>query len=213
MTMNFSVKTKQNTLISIRNIYCIGRNYRAHATELNSEVPKEPFFFQKSLPSLNTSNEFTIPKDREIHHELEVVILIRKNGEEIPVTNTDDYIQGYGLGLDLTDRKYQNELIRDQLPWLLSKSFKGSAIVSCFQDEKISEDFWLKINGDIHQKGNINQMIFSIAEQISFLSGMLPLMKGDLIFTGTPSGVGPIQNGDKLELGYGAKTIHSLMVK
>ena len=211
--MNFSVKTKQNTLISIRNIYCIGRNYHAHAAELNSKVPKKPFFFQKSLPSLNTSNEFTIPKDREIHHELEVVILIRKNGEEIPVTNTDDYILGYGLGLDLTDRKYQNELIRDQLPWLLSKSFKGSAIVSCFQDEKISEDFWLKINGDIHQKGNINQMIFSIAEQISFLSGMLPLMKGDLIFTGTPSGVGPIQNGDKLEFGYGAKTIHSLMVK
>jgi len=144
---------------------------------------------------------------------LEVVILIRKNGEEIPVTKTDDYILGYGLGLDLTDREYQNELKRDQLPWLLSKSFQGSAIVSCFQGEKISEDFWLKINGSIRQKGNINQMIFSISEQISFLSGMLPLLEGDLIFTGTPSGVGPIQNGDELELGYGEKTIHSLTVK
>jgi len=211
--MNFTVKTKKNTLISIRNIYCIGRNYHAHAEELNSEVPKEPFFFQKSLPSLNTSNEFTIPKDREIHHELEVVILIRKNGEKIPITKTDDYILGYGLGLDLTDREYQNELKRDQLPWLLSKSFQGSAIVSCFQGENISEDFWLKINGSIRQKGNINQMIFSISEQISFLSGMLPLLEGDLIFTGTPSGVGPIQNGDELELGYGERTIHSLMVK
>ena len=79
--------------------------------------------------------------------------------------------------------------------------------------EKISEDFWLKINGSIRQKGNINQMIFSISEQISFLSGMLPLLEGDLIFTGTPSGVGPIQNGDELELGYGENTIHSLMVK
>jgi len=211
--MNFTVKTKQNTLIPIRNIYCIGMNYHAHAAELNSKVPKQPFFFQKSLPSLNTSNKFTIPKDREIHHELEVVILIQKNGEEIPVTETDDYILGYGLGLDLTDRKYQNELKRDQLPWLLSKSFQGSAIVSCFQGEKISEDFWLKINGSIRQKGNINQMIFSISEQISFLSGMLPLLEGDLIFTGTPSGVGPIQNGDELELGYGERTIHSLMVK
>jgi len=211
--MNFTVKTKQNTLISIRNIYCIGRNYHAHAAELNSKVPKKPFFFQKSLPSLNTSNEFTIPKDRDIHHELEVVILIQKNGEEIPVTKTDDYILGYGLGLDLTDRAYQNELKRDQLPWLLSKSFEGSAIVSCFQGEKISEDFWLKINGSIRQKGNINQMIFSISEQISFLSGMLPLLAGDLIFTGTRRGVGPIQNGDELELGYGEKTIHSLMVK
>ena len=211
--MNFTVKTKQNTLIPIRNIYCIGRNYHAHAAELNSKVPKKPFFFQKSLPSLNTSNEFTIPKDREIHHELEVVILIRKNGEEIPVTKTDDYILGYGLGLDLTDREYQNELKRDQLPWLLSKSFQGSAIVSCFQGQKISEDFWLKINGSIRQKGNINQMIFSIYEQISFLSGMLPLLEGDLIFTGTPSGVGTIQNGDELELGYGEKKIHSLTVK
>ena len=211
--MDFTVKTKQNTLIPIRNIYCIGRNYHAHAAELNSKVPKQPFFFQKSLPSLNTSNEFTIPKDREIHHELEVVILIQKNVKEIPVTKIDDYILGYGLGLDLTDREYQNELKRDQLPWLLSKSFQGSAIVSCFQDEKISKDFWLKINGSIRQKGNINQMIFSISEQISFLSGMLPLLEGDLIFTGTPSGVGPIQNGDELELGYGENTIHSLMVK
>jgi len=211
--MNFTVKTKQNTLIPIRNIYCIGRNYHAHAAELNSKVPKQPFFFQKSLPSLNASNKFTIPKNREIHHELEVVILIGKNGEEIPITKTDDYILGYGLGLDLTDREYQNQLKRDQLPWLLSKSFQGSAIVSCFQGEKISEDFWLKINGSIHQKGNINQMIFSISEQISFLSGMLPLLEGDLIFTGTPSGVGPIQNGDDLELGYGEKTIHSLTVK
>jgi len=211
--MNFTVKTKQNTLIPIRNIYCIGRNYHAHAAELNSKVPKQPFFFQKSLPSLNASNKFTIPKNREIHHELEVVILIGKNGEEIPITKTDDYILGYGLGLDLTDREYQNQLKRDQLPWLLSKSFQGSAIVSCFQGEKISEDFWLKINGSIRQKGNINQMIFSISEQISFLSGMLPLLEGDLIFTGTPSGVGPIQNGDELELGYGERTIHSLMVK
>jgi 2-keto-4-pentenoate hydratase/2-oxohepta-3-ene-1,7-dioic acid hydratase in catechol pathway len=211
--MNFTVKTKQNTLIPIRNIYCIGRNYHAHAAELNSKVPKQPFFFQKSLPSLNASNKFTIPKNREIHHELEVVILIGKNGEEIPITKTDDYILGYGLGLDLTDREYQNQLKRDQLPWLLSKSFQGSAIVSCFQGEKISEDFWLKINGSIRQKGNINQMIFSISEQISFLSGMLPLLEGDLIFTGTPSGVGPIQNGDDLELGYGKKTIHSLTVK
>ena len=211
--MNFTVKTKQNTLIPIRNIYCIGRNYHAHAAELNSKVPKQPFFFQKSLPSLNASNKFTIPKNREIHHELEVVILIGKNGEEIPITKTDDYILGYGLGLDLTDREYQNQLKRDQLPWLLSKSFQGSAIVSCFQGEKISEDFWLKINGSIRQKGNINQMIFSISEQISFLSGMLPLLEGDLIFTGTPSGVGTIQNGDELELGYGERTIHSLMVK
>lgn len=211
--MNFTVKTKQNTLIPIRNIYCIGRNYHAHAAELNSKVQKQPFFFQKSLPSLNASNKFTIPKNREIHHELEVVILIGKNGEEIPITKTDDYILGYGLGLDLTDREYQNQLKRDQLPWLLSKSFQGSAIVSCFQGEKISEDFWLKINGSIRQKGNINQMIFSISEQIRFLSGMLPLLEGDLIFTGTPSGVGLIQNGDDLELGYGEKTIHSLTVK
>ena len=211
--MNYNVQSEQGNLIPVRNIYCIGRNYRAHAAELNHDVPDSPFFFQKSIPALNTSNEIILPENREIHHELEIVVLIGKDGEMISASSTDTFISGYALGLDLTDRIYQTQLKEAKLPWLLAKSFKGSAVVSTFQSEMVQKDFWLKVNGEVRQMGNASQMVFSISQQISFLSSMIPLMSGDLIFTGTPSGVGPIYSGDSLELGIGEKSIHSLSVK
>jgi 2-keto-4-pentenoate hydratase/2-oxohepta-3-ene-1,7-dioic acid hydratase in catechol pathway len=211
--MNYNVQSEQGNLIPVRNIYCIGRNYRAHAAELNHDVPDNPFFFQKSIPALNTTNEIILPENKEIHHELEIVVLIGKDGEMISVSSTDTFISGYALGLDLTDRIYQTQLKEAKLPWLLAKSFKGSAVVSTFQSEMVQKDFWLKVNGEVRQMGNASQMVFSISQQISFLSSMIPLMSGDLIFTGTPSGVGPIHSGDSLELGIGEKSIHSLSVK
>lgn len=211
--MNYNVQSEQGNLIPVRNIYCIGRNYRAHAAELNHDVPDNPFFFQKSIPALNTTNEIILPENREIHHELEIVVLIGKDGEMISVSSADTFISGYALGLDLTDRIYQTQLKEAKLPWLLAKSFKGSAVVSAFQSEMVQKDFWLKMNGEVRQMGNASQMVFSISQQISFLSSMIPLMSGDLIFTGTPSGVGPIHSGDSLELGIGEKSIHSLSVK
>ena len=211
--MNYNVQSEQGNLIPVRNIYCIGRNYRAHAAELKHDVPDNPFFFQKSIPALNTTNEIILPENREIHHELEIVVLIGKDGEMISVSSTDTFISGYALGLDLTDRIYQTQLKEAKLPWLLAKSFKGSAVVSTFQSEMVQKDFWLKVNGEVRQMGNASQMVFSISQQISFLSSMIPLMSGDLIFTGTPSGVGPIHSGDSLELGIGEKSIHSLSVK
>ena len=211
--MNYNVQSEQGNLIPVRNIYCIGRNYRAHAAELNHDVPDNPFFFQKSIPALNTTNEIILPENREIHHELEIVVLIGKDGEMISVSSTDTFISGYALGLDLTDRIYQTQLKEAKLPWLLAKSFKGSAVVSTFQSEMVQKDFWLKVNGEVRQMGNASQMVFSISQQISFLSSMIPLMSGDLIFTGTPSGVGPINSGDSLELGIEEKSIHSLSVK
>ena len=211
--MNYNVQSEQGNLIPVRNIYCIGRNYRAHAAELNHDVPDNPFFFQKSIPALNTTNEIILPENREIHHELEIVVLIGKDGEMISVSSTDTFISGYALGLDLTDRIYQTQLKEAKLPWLLAKSFKGSAVVSSFQSEMVQKDFWLKVNGEVRQMGNASQMVFSISQQISFLSSMIPLMSGDLIFTGTPSGVGPINSGDLLELGIEEKSIHSLSVK
>jgi fumarylpyruvate hydrolase len=211
--MNYNVQSEQGNLTPVRNIYCIGRNYRAHAAELNHDVPDNPFFFQKSIPALNTTNEIILPENREIHHELEIVVLISKDGEMISVSSTDTFISGYALGLDLTDRIYQTQLKEAKLPWLLAKSFKGSAVVSTFQSEMVQKDFWLKVNGEVRQMGNASQMVFSISQQISFLSSMIPLMSGDLIFTGTPSGVGPIHSGDSLELGIGEKSIHSLSVK
>lgn len=211
--MNYNVQSEQGNLTPVRNIYCIGRNYRAHAAELNHDVPDNPFFFQKSIPALNTTNEIILPENREIHHELEIVVLIGKDGEMISVSSTDTFISGYALGLDLTDRIYQTQLKEAKLPWLLAKSFKGSAVVSTFQSEMVQKNFWLKVNGEVRQMGNASQMVFSISQQISFLSSMIPLMSGDLIFTGTPSGVGPIHSGDSLELGIGEKSIHSLSVK
>lgn len=121
----------------------------------------------------------------------------------ISASSTDTFISGYALGLDLTDRIYQTQLKEAKLPWLLAKSFKGSAVVSTFQSEMVQKDFWLKVNDEVRQMGNASQMVFSISQQISFLSSMIPLMSGDLIFTGTPSGVGPIHSGDSLELGIG----------
>ena len=211
--MNYNIQSEQGNLIPVRNIYCIGRNYRAHAAELKHDVPDSPFFFQKSIPALNTTNEIILPENREIHHELEIVVLIGKDGEMISASSTDTFISGYALGLDLTDRIYQTQLKEAKLPWLLAKSFKGSAVVSTFQSEMVQKDFWLKMNGEVRQMGNASQMVFSISQQISFLSSMIPLMSGDLIFTGTPSGVGPINSGDLLELGIGEKSIHSLSVK
>ena len=211
--MNYNVQSEQGNLIPVRNIYCIGRNYRAHAAELNHDVPDNPFFFQKSIPALNTTNEIILPGNREIHHELEIVVLIGKDGEMISASSADRFINGYALGLDLTDRIYQTQLKEAKLPWLLAKSFKGSAVVSTFQSEMVQKNFWLKVNGEVRQMGNASQMVFSISQQISFLSSMIPLMSGDLIFTGTPSGVGPINSGDSLELGIGEKSIHSLSVK
>jgi 2-keto-4-pentenoate hydratase/2-oxohepta-3-ene-1,7-dioic acid hydratase in catechol pathway len=211
--MNYNVQSEQGNLTPVRNIYCIGRNYRAHAAELNHDVPDNPFFFQKSIPALNTTNEIILPENREIHHELEIVVLIGKDGEMISVSSADTFISGYALGLDLTDRIYQTQLKEAKLPWLLAKSFKGSAVVSTFQSEMVQKNFWLKVNGEVRQMGNASQMVFSISQQISFLSSMIPLMSGDLIFTGTPSGVGPIHSGDSLELGIGEKSIHSLSVK
>jgi len=211
--MNYNVQSEQGNLIPVRNIYCIGRNYRAHAAELKHDLPDSPFFFQKSIPALNTTNEIILPRNREIHHELEIVVLIGKDGEMISANSTDTFINGYALGLDLTDRIYQTQLKEAKLPWLLAKSFKGSAVVATFQSEVVQKDFWLKVNGEVRQIGNASQMVFSISQQISYLSSMIPLMTGDLIFTGTPSGVGRIQSGDSLALGIGEKSIHSLSVK
>ena len=211
--MNYNVQSEQGNLIPVRNIYCIGRNYRSHAAELKHDLPDSPFFFQKSIPALNTTNEIILPENREIHHELEIVVLIGKDGEKISASSTDTFISGYALGLDLTDRIYQTQLKEAKLPWLLAKSFKGSAVVSTFRSEMVRKDFWLKVNGEVRQIGNSIQMVFSISQQISFLSSMIPLMSGDLIFTGTPSGVGPIHSGDSLVLGIGEKSIHSLSVK
>lgn len=208
----YHIKKKNGDEVLVRNIYCIGRNYSAHIKELKNTTPKEPFFFQKSLPALNTTNRIYLSKNEEIQYEVEVVLLIGKNGTSASIKDSMSFISGYTIGIDLTKRNYQTQLKNDKLPWLLSKSFLGSAVVSDFTEQTIEEDFWLNLNDKKKQKGNSKQMIFSFAEQIHFLSNKIPLIEGDLIFTGTPEGVGPLKVGDKIEIGFGDTTLNKLSV-
>ena len=209
----YHVRKATGEEVLVRNIYCIGRNYVEHAKELNQSVPNEPFFFQKSLPSLNISDTIYLPVNREIHYEVEIVLLIGKSGISQSVDDSLSFINGFTIGIDLTDRNFQNMLKEKQLPWLLSKSFLGSAVVSEFIDEEISDNFWIKINGKSRQESNYDNMIFSFQDQIHYLSNKIPLMVGDLIFTGTPSGVGILNKDDDVKIGYGEKLINSLKVK
>ena len=208
----YHIKKENGDEVLVRNIYCIGRNYSAHIKELKNTTPKEPFFFQKSLPALNTTNRIYLSKNEEIQYEVEVVLLIGKNGTSASIKDSMSFVSGYTIGIDLTKRNYQTQLKNDKLPWLLSKSFLGSAVVSDFTEQTIEEDFWLNLNDKKKQKGNSKQMIFSFAEQIHFLSNKIPLIEGDLIFTGTPEGVGSLKVGDKIEIGFEDITLNKLSV-
>ena len=182
---------------------------------MGSTVNNEPIFFQKSLTSLQTGAKIIIPRDRNIHHELEVVVLIGTPGEFIDENKAIDHVTGLALGLDLTDRDLQNELKKQSLPWFLSKSFKGSAVVSEFKkctNDIWGKEFWLKRNEVIVQRGKMEQMVFSITNLIEYLSARMPLLKGDLIFTGTPEGVGRIEQGDNLELGIAQEILMEIEV-
>jgi len=201
-----TVRNTDKNLIEVRNIYCVGRNYISHAEELNNIIPTEPIFFQKSISALTNSSKIITPENINIQHELEVVVLIRSSGYKIKVKNAMNYVDGYGLGLDLTDRKMQEELKSKKLPWFLSKNFRYSAILTDFihwNDSKWNSVFWLEKNQVRVQKGEMSNMIHSVGELIEFLSHRIPLMAGDVIFTGTPGGVGPIEKGDELKLGLG----------
>ena len=126
------IRSADQKLIEVRNIYCVGRNFISHTEELNNPIPEKPVIFQKSNSALTTSSEITIPTNTDIQHELEVVVLIQFGGYKIKVKNAMNHVGGYGLGLDLTDRKMQKELKSNKLPWFLSKNFRNSAIVSDF---------------------------------------------------------------------------------
>ncbi len=194
--------------IPVRNIYCAVRNYYTHAQEMGTATEISPMYFQKALSSLSTDDKIVLPKEFKVQYELEIVLLIHKNGRNISEQDAMNHVGGIALGLDLTDRKYQTELKRKQLPWFLSKSFTGSAVVTEFDslgEYKSTPPFWLDINGARKQTGLISEMIFSIQTLISSLSSRITLLSGDLIFTGTPKGVDYLSAGDELVLGIGEK--------
>lgn len=187
-------------------IIAIGRNYLAHINELNNEIPSEPVFFMKPDTALMRNNQdFYFPDfTKEIHYETEIVLKINKEGKFINPKFAENYFDEITVGLDLTARDIQNELKKKGLPWELSKSFDNSAPIGNFINKADIKDlsninFNLKVNDTIVQNGNTKNMIYSFADIICYISKFITLKKGDLIFTGTPAGVGKINIGDKLQ--------------
>ena len=188
-------------------IICIGRNYSAHSKELGNPVPTEPVFFCKPDSALLPRGmPFFIPDwTREVHFEVELLIRIQRLGKNIEEKFASRYYSEIGLGIDFTARDVQEELKKKSLPWEKAKGFDGSAVVSeTFLPMKnfppgTGIEFRLDKNGSTVQRGNSAEMSFSIDQLIAYTSQFMTLKIGDLLFTGTPSGVGPVAPGDKLE--------------
>lgn len=186
-------------------IICIGRNYVDHAKELGNEVPESPVIFMKpDTAVLKKGSDFYIPEfSSEVHYELEVVLKISKGGKYIQKENAHKHFDEIGLGIDFTARDLQNQLKTKGLPWELAKGFDGSAVISEFyKKEKLdlkNLNFSLLKNKQEVQNGNTSLMIFSPEEIIAFVSQYFTLRVGDIIFTGTPKGVGKVQENDVLQ--------------
>lgn len=187
-------------------IICIGRNYFCHIKEMNSEIPSAPvFFFKPDTALLIRNRPFYIPDfSDEIHYEVELIIKICKSGKSIDENYADKYFDQIGLGIDFTARDIQRELQAKGLPWEKSKAFDYSAVVSSFIDKNLLPisngiPFSLFINDVKVQEGNSKNMIFNFNKIIAHISKFITLRVGDIIFTGTPAGVGKINIGDKIE--------------
>ena len=187
-------------------IICIGRNYAEHAKEMKSEVPTEPVFFMKPDTALLKDNEpFYFPDfTKDLHHEIEVVLKISKVGKHIAEAFAHKYYEELSLGIDFTARDLQAQCKAKGLPWEKAKSFDGSAPIGKFVKKSELGDlhnlhFDLSINNELRQKGNTNDLLFSFDKVIAYVSQFVTLKVGDLIYTGTPEGVGPVAIGDKLK--------------
>ena len=203
-------KTKNRKSISynlkIMKIICIGLNYLDHAKELNLPLPEKPLFFMKPETSLLIDNRpFEYPGfSNEINYETELVLKISKEGKNIEINNATDYYNELTLGFDMTARDLQREVMAKGLPWEITKAFDGSAPVGRFIDINDIEDinfieFMMTVNGKTVQTGVSSNMIFNFNQIISYVSRFVTIKKGDLIFTGTPKGVGKVKKDDLLE--------------
>ncbi|GAX89359.1 fumarylacetoacetate hydrolase family protein [Effusibacillus lacus] len=203
----------------VRNIYCVGRNYVLHAEELGNEVPKSPMIFSKPTHALVQTNgqEIALPGNRgEVHYEAEFVIHIGRDYE--PGLQVKDLVNRMALGIDFTLRDVQSELKKKGHPWLLAKGFPNSAIVTEFLtfpglEACRSTDFSLIRNGEQVQRGNIKDMLFDLQTIIEFIAANFGLGAGDMIYTGTPAGVGPVADGDNLRLVWGEDTLGECTIR
>lgn len=189
---------------------CLGRNYREHAKEMKAEVPDEPVVFLKPATALlGTGGTIRLPSfSRDVHHEVEIVVLVSKGGRDIQRDRAFDHVGGFAVGLDLTARDVQNAAKQKGLPWAVSKGFDTSAPVSPFVPRDRVPDpsrleFSLSINGATRQRGSAADMIFPVDAVVAYLSTVFTLEPGDLIYTGTPEGVAAITAGDRLEARLG----------
>lgn len=193
-------------------VFCIGRNYAEHAKEMGAPKPSEPVVFMKPATSLVAEGEpLVLPKDQgSVHHEMELVVAIGREGRDLLREQAPDHVAGVTLGIDLTLRDLQAKLKQAGQPWERAKSFEGSAPIGTFIPWPAKFDIQgvemrCSVNGALRQQGNTRDMLFPVAEIIAFLSRHWRLRSGDLIFTGTPAGVGPLVAGDRI-------TVESLQI-
>ena len=198
-------------MFPVRRIYCIGRNYAAHAIEMGSDPSREPpFFFQKPtdaiqvVPPGKTVDHPYPSLTKNYHYEVELVAALSKGGRNIPMERALDLVYGYALGLDMTRRDLQRGMGEQKKPWEIGKSFDLSAPIGPIH--KVAQTglytqgaIWLKVNGQVKQQATLNHMIWSVAEQIARLSEAFELFPGDIIYSGTPENVGPVVKGDVVE--------------
>ncbi|WP_299783198.1 fumarylacetoacetate hydrolase family protein [uncultured Roseobacter sp.] len=196
-----------SALYPVRRVYCIGRNYAAHAIEMGHDPDREaPFFFQKNPDNLDPSGEFPYPaQSSDVHHEAELAVMLQSGGTEIPVSEALNHIFGYALALDMTRRDRQGEMKKAGRPWEIGKAFERSAPIGPVHPvadvgHPDHGAITLRVNGALRQEGDLNQLIWKVPEMISYLSDYFELAAGDVILSGTPAGVGPVQKDDDMEL-------------
>jgi 5-carboxymethyl-2-hydroxymuconate isomerase len=214
-----TLKIKNSTEeINIGKIVCVGRNYAEHAKELGNEVPEKPVVFIKPTSAIIFSgDEIEYPSfSEEMHHEVELVLLIRSKIKKVTIEEAEIAIAGYGVGLDMTLRDVQSKLKSKGHPWTIAKCFDTSAVLSTLvlKDDHnltLDEEIFLTINDEVRQRDKLNNMIFKPAELVVYLSSLMTLDEGDLIFTGTPKGVGKVEKGDVIVAGI--EGVAELMVQ
>ena len=207
----------QSTEFPVRRVYCIGRNYAAHAIEMGHDPDREPpFFFQKNPNNLDPSGEFKYPaKSNDVHYEVEMAVMLKSGGKNIAIQDALSHVYGYALSLDMTRRDLQAEQKKQGRPWEIGKAFEDSAPVGPIRTVQEvghpeSGKIQLTVNGEIKQEGDLNQMIWKVPEMIAYLSEYFQLEAGDVILSGTPAGVGPINKGDVMGIeiaGLGAMSV------
>jgi fumarylpyruvate hydrolase len=192
-------------LFPIHRIYCVGRNYAEHTKEMGGDTKDPPFFFQKNADNAVSHGKFPYPSaTKDVHFEIELVVALKSGGTDIKPADAMSHVFGYGVGIDMTRRDLQAEAKKLQRPWEVGKAFEHSAPCSALVPAQHVENsskgaIWLDVNGERKQTGDLGQMIWDIPNQIAFLSTLFELKPGDLIFTGTPAGVGAIKKGDTLK--------------